>query len=78
MLIDAASQEKFILKKQNYGNTVYVDGLRDACPPPELLIEISEAPCVTSPWLHSSSSLSGEAANASTIRVKQTDACSKT
>lgn len=58
--------------------TVYVDGLRDAWPPPELLVEMREAACVTSPWLQSSSSLSGEEAKASAILVKQIEACSKT
>lgn len=29
--------------------TVYVGVLREACPPPELLVEMREAACVTSP-----------------------------
>lgn len=52
--------------------------LRDACPPPELLVEMREAAWVTSPCLHSSSNLSGDEAKASAIRVKQTEACSNT
>ena len=59
-------------------STVYVGVLRDACPPPELLVEMREAAWSTSPWLHSSSNLSGDEANASAIRVKQTEACSNT
>lgn len=58
--------------------TVYVGVLRDAWAPPELLVEIRDAACVTSPWLHRSSSLSGDDANASAIRVKHTEACSST
>lgn len=58
--------------------TVYVGVLRDAWAPPELLVEISDAACLTNPWLHRSSSLSGEEANASAIRVKHTEECSST
>ena len=64
--------------KARIKHTVYVGVLRDAWPPPELLVEMSEAACVTRPWLHNSSSLSGDVANASAIRVKQTEACSST
>lgn len=37
-----------------------------------------DAACATSPWLQSSSNLSGDDANASAILVRQIDACSKT
>ena len=57
--------------------TVYVDGVREACPP-ELLMEINPAACATNPWLHNSSNFSGDEANASAIRVKQTEAWSRT
>lgn len=58
--------------------TVYVDELREACPPPVLLTDISPAACVTNPWLQSSSNFSGDDAKASAIRVRQTEACSRT
>lgn len=37
------------LKRQKIALTVYVDVLREACPPPELLVEMRVAACVTSP-----------------------------
>lgn len=36
-------------KRTTFHFTVYVDVLSDACPPPELLVEINDAACVTSP-----------------------------
>jgi hypothetical protein len=36
-------------KKEKNALTVYVGVLREACPPPELLLEMREAACVTSP-----------------------------
>lgn len=62
---------------ENRALTVYVEVLREDCPP-ELLTETRLAACATNPWLQSSSNLSGDDAKASAIRVKQTDACSST
>lgn len=72
------NKDKQSIWKCTSSTTVYVDVLRDAWTPPELLVEISAVTCSISPWLHSSSNLSGDEAIASTMRVKQTEECSNT